>query len=116
MEANNKANYPHIYGGSDAVGALAIKLANASNIQLIIDVIGKGQHFVETLIDRSKGNSVIDYRLQREGYGGSPAKGLCIHRIPFLFTRLQEEWLTRRPYEVISGGLRGIEKGFTDLQ
>ncbi|KAH9214568.1 chaperonin 10-like protein [Leptodontidium sp. 2 PMI_412] len=39
-----------IYGGSTAVGSFAIKLAQNSS------------HYVETLIDRSKGDTIIDYR------------------------------------------------------
>lgn len=51
-----------VYGGSSAVGAFAIKFAQASNIHPIIAVAGKGAPFVETLIDRSKGDTVLDYR------------------------------------------------------
>lgn len=51
-----------VYGGSSAVGAFAIKLARASNIHPIIAVAGKGSPFVETLIDRSRGDTIIDYR------------------------------------------------------
>ncbi|KZF18845.1 GroES-like protein [Xylona heveae TC161] len=54
-----------IYGGSSAVGAYAIQLAKASNIHPLIVVAGKGADLVESLIDRSKGDTVIDYR---EGY------------------------------------------------
>lgn len=51
-----------IYGGSGAVGAFAIKLAQASNIHPLIVVAGKGQPFVEKLITPSKGDIIIDYR------------------------------------------------------
>ncbi|RAQ59800.1 quinone oxidoreductase [Aspergillus flavus] len=51
-----------VYGGSSAVGAFAIKLARLSNIHPIIAVAGKGTSYVETLIDRSKGDTIIDYR------------------------------------------------------
>ena len=51
-----------IYGGASAVGALAIKLAKLSNIHPIIAVAGGGAPFVETLIDRSKGDTIVDYR------------------------------------------------------
>jgi NADPH2:quinone reductase len=51
-----------IYGGSSAVGAFAIKLAQASNIHPIIAVAGKAANFVEGLIDRSKGDTIVDYR------------------------------------------------------
>lgn len=51
-----------IYGGSSAVGAFAIKLAQASDIHPIIAIAGKAADFVEGLIDRSKGDTTIDYR------------------------------------------------------
>ena len=41
--------------------AYAIKLAQASNIHPIIAVAGRGQPFVEKLIDRSKGDAIVDY-------------------------------------------------------
>lgn len=51
-----------VYGGASAVGAYAIKFAQRSNIHPIIAVAGRGQEFVETLIDRSKGDTIVDYR------------------------------------------------------
>jgi NADPH:quinone reductase-like Zn-dependent oxidoreductase len=51
-----------IYGASTAVGSYAIKFACNSKIHPIIAVAGKGSHYVETLIDRSQGDAVIDYR------------------------------------------------------
>ncbi|KGO77432.1 Polyketide synthase, enoylreductase [Penicillium italicum] len=51
-----------VYGGASAVGAFAIKFAQLSNIHPIIAVAGKGAPFVETLISREKGDTIIDYR------------------------------------------------------
>jgi NADPH:quinone reductase-like Zn-dependent oxidoreductase len=51
-----------IYGGATAVGSFAIKFAKLSNIHPLIVVAGKGTPFVETLIDREKGDKIIDYR------------------------------------------------------
>jgi NADPH2:quinone reductase len=51
-----------VYGASSAVGSYAIKLARNSNIHPIIAVAGKGTHYVSTLLDRTKGDTVIDYR------------------------------------------------------
>ena len=51
-----------VYGASSAVGAFAIKLAKLSNIHPIIAVAGAGAPFVESLIDRSKGDIIVDYR------------------------------------------------------
>ncbi|KAL2824586.1 GroES-like protein [Aspergillus pseudoustus] len=60
-----------IYGGATAVGAFAIKLAALSNIHPLIVVAGRGIPYVETLIDRSKGDTIIDYR---EGAAAVQAK------------------------------------------
>lgn len=51
-----------IYGGASAIGAYAIQLAQKSNIHPIITVAGRGAPFVESLIDRSKGDTIVDYR------------------------------------------------------
>ncbi|KAI9730584.1 MAG: hypothetical protein M1834_005827 [Cirrosporium novae-zelandiae] len=51
-----------IYGGATAVGAFALKLASLSNIHPLITVAGRGIPFVESLLDKSKGDMVIDYR------------------------------------------------------
>ncbi|RDW75546.1 hypothetical protein BP6252_06688 [Coleophoma cylindrospora] len=59
-----------IYGASSAVGSFAVKLAKASNIHPIIAVAGKGAPYVESLIDRSKGDTIIDYRQSDEAIVG----------------------------------------------
>ena len=51
-----------VYGGAAAVGSYAIKLAILANIHPIIAVAGRGEKFVEGLIDRSKGDTIVDYR------------------------------------------------------
>ncbi|KAI8920881.1 chaperonin 10-like protein [Powellomyces hirtus] len=51
-----------IYGAASAVGAFAIKLAIASNIHPILAVAGKSTALVESLIDRSKGDTIINYQ------------------------------------------------------
>ncbi|TVY21582.1 Trans-enoyl reductase fsr4 [Lachnellula arida] len=51
-----------IYGASSAVGCFAIQLAKRANIHPLLCVAGKGASHVETLIDRSKGDTIIDYR------------------------------------------------------
>lgn len=51
-----------VYGGASAVGAFVIQFAQKSNIHPIITVAGNGAQFVEGLIDRSKGDTIVDYR------------------------------------------------------
>jgi NADPH:quinone reductase len=51
-----------VYGAASAVGAYAVKMAVLSNIHPLICVAGRGVPYVESLIDKSKGDTVIDYR------------------------------------------------------
>ncbi|KAB5578160.1 alcohol dehydrogenase-like protein [Coniochaeta sp. 2T2.1] len=51
-----------IYGAASAVGYYAIQLAQRSNIHPLICVAGRAKDHVETAIDRSKGDTIIDYR------------------------------------------------------
>lgn len=51
-----------IYGAATAVGSFAIQLARQSNIHPLICVAGRGIPHVEGLIDRNKGDVVLDYR------------------------------------------------------
>jgi NADPH:quinone reductase len=51
-----------VYGAASAVGAYAVQLAKRSNIHPLICIAGRGIPFVETLVDKSKGDVIIDYR------------------------------------------------------
>lgn len=51
-----------VYGAAGAVGAFAIKWLRRANLHPIIAVAGNGITFVETLLDKSKGDTVVDYR------------------------------------------------------
>lgn len=51
-----------VYGGASAVGGFVLKLASLSNIHPLICVAGRGAGFVEGLIDKSKGDAIVDYR------------------------------------------------------
>jgi NADPH2:quinone reductase len=51
-----------VYGATTGVGSMAVKLAQIVNIHPVICVAGKGQQFVQSLIDTSKGDVVLDYR------------------------------------------------------
>ncbi|EED14784.1 quinone oxidoreductase, putative [Talaromyces stipitatus ATCC 10500] len=75
-----------IYGGSTAVGAFAIKLAQRANIHPLFVVAGSGSSFVDKLIDRSKGDVIIDYR-------PGPA-----HLVEQLNTAIQNVGLTKIKY------------------
>ncbi|KAL6717832.1 hypothetical protein ACLMJK_003917 [Lecanora helva] len=52
-----------IYGAATAVGSFAIQLAQQANIHPLICVAGRGIPHVQGLIDESKGDIVLDYRV-----------------------------------------------------
>jgi len=183
-----KTNTPVlIYGAASAVGAFAIKLLKASSIGPIIGVAGRGQSFVEGLLDTSKGDVIVDYRDGDEkvvegikaalkgrkllyAYDAVTNKGsvqnvykvldkekgkftvvlplpeglsepipetacprtmvgtVHIDKSPigdrdfgyvmyrFLARGLEEGWFSGHPYEVIPGGLNGLQKALKDLK
>lgn len=51
-----------VYGAGGAVGSFAVQWAQKSRAHPIICVAGQSKSYVETLIDRSKGDTVVDYR------------------------------------------------------
>lgn len=51
-----------VYGASSAVGSYVLQFAARSNIHPLICVAGRAQGHVEKLIDRSKGDTIVDYR------------------------------------------------------
>ena len=51
-----------VYGAASAVGSYAIQLAQLSNIHPLICVAGRGIQHVESLIDKNKGDMIVDYR------------------------------------------------------
>lgn len=51
-----------IHGASSSVGCYSIQLAQRANIHPLILIAGKGATHVETLIDRTKGDTIVDYR------------------------------------------------------
>jgi NADPH2:quinone reductase len=50
-----------VYGAASAVGAYAMQLAKRSDIHLLSCIADKGIPFVETLVDKSKGDVITDY-------------------------------------------------------
>jgi NADPH:quinone reductase-like Zn-dependent oxidoreductase len=169
-----------VYGGASAVGAFAIKLAQRANIHPIIAVAGRAEKFVESLIDRSKGDTIVDYRkgdeavvkgikdalkgqklyyaydavsehnsytniaqvleptgkitlvLPGKTYEGIPetveqsqTKVATAHNedadYAFIMFRymargLAQGWFKPHPYEVVPGGLEGVEMGLKNLR
>ena len=51
-----------VYDAASLVGAITIQFAKLSGLHPIISVAGSGILFAESLIDKSKGDAIIDYR------------------------------------------------------
>jgi len=51
-----------LYGAASAVGTYVVQLAKQSDIHPLSCIAGRGIPFVETLVDKSKGGVIIDYR------------------------------------------------------
>jgi NADPH2:quinone reductase len=93
-----------IYGGSGAVGSFAIKLAQASNIHPIIAIAGNSSKYVETLVNREKGDSIVDYRLGSEAVSTGIKQALDavgIAKVEYAFDAVTEHG----SYEIISSVL-----------
>jgi NADPH2:quinone reductase len=173
-----------VYGAASAVGAFAVKLLVRSKIHPIIAVAGRGIPFVEGLLDKSKGDVVIDYRkgdeevvkgiksaipsgqkllyaydaVSENGSYQNIVKALdpygnltvvlpgkkyeevpetvnrtlttvgSVHGVPddlkdlgYAWFRLfslglKEGWFSGHPYEVVPGGLNGVQKGLENLR
>lgn len=173
-----------VYGAAGAVGAFAIKWLRRANLHPIIAIAGNGIPFVESLLDKSRGDAVVDYRkgddavikeireaipkgqklmyafdavsdhnsytnilqvLDQHGHlslilPGKTYEGIpetvhqsitqvgAVHGDPddlwdfgFVCTRLiskglKEGWLCGHPYEVIPGGLDGVQEGLEKLR
>ncbi|KAF2144045.1 uncharacterized protein K452DRAFT_325332 [Aplosporella prunicola CBS 121167] len=51
-----------VYGAASAVGSYVVQLARRSGVHPLICVAGSSAAHVEALIDRSKGDTIVDYR------------------------------------------------------
>ncbi|CZR64152.1 related to NADPH:quinone reductase and related Zn-dependent oxidoreductases [Phialocephala subalpina] len=80
-----------VYGASSAVGAAVIKLAGIMGVHPLICVVGRGGAFVESLIDRSKGDVSIDYRQGPEKVVEEVKKVLGGRKLEFVFDGISEK-------------------------
>ncbi|EHK40129.1 Hypothetical protein TRIATDRAFT_89285 [Trichoderma atroviride IMI 206040] len=90
-----------IYGAASAVGAYALKLAVLSNIHPIIAVAGRGLDFVETLIDRSRGDTIIDYRQGDDAVVEAIKTALGGQKLEFAFDAVSEKSTIRNVCKII---------------
>lgn len=80
-----------IYSAASAVGAFAVKFAALSNIHPIIAIAGRGTSYVETLLDRSKGDTIIDYRLGNEAVVTELEKFLGGEKLIYAFDAVSDK-------------------------
>jgi NADPH:quinone reductase len=90
-----------VYGAASAVGAFAIQLANLSNIHPLICVAGNGAPFVEKLIDRSKGDTIVDYRGGDEAVVQGIRKALNGETVAHAFDAVSEKGSYRNICQVL---------------
>ncbi|KAF9774827.1 fusarubin cluster-oxidoreductase [Fusarium sp. DS 682] len=79
-----------IWGASSAVGSYAVQLAQRSNIHPLICVAGRAQEHVEKLIDRSQGDTVIDYRKGRDEVAKAIKESLNGAKLEYAFDAVSE--------------------------
>jgi NADPH:quinone reductase-like Zn-dependent oxidoreductase len=80
-----------VYSASSAVGAFAVKFAALSNIHPIIAVAGRGTAYVETLLDKSKGDTIIDYRQGNEDVVSELEKILAGEKLLYAFDAVSDK-------------------------
>lgn len=90
-----------VYGGASAVGAYVIKYAQRSNIHPIIAVAGGGAGFVETLIDRSKGDTIVDYRSGDEALVQSIKDALKGQKLEYAYDAVSEKGSYQNIFKVL---------------
>lgn len=79
-----------IYGASSAVGSYCIQLARRSNIHPLICVAGRASAHVEKLIDRSQGDTVLDYRKGNEALVLEMKQALQGAKLEYAFDAVSE--------------------------
>ncbi|KAI0203487.1 GroES-like protein [Astrocystis sublimbata] len=73
-----------IYGAASAVGAYAVQLAVKSKIHPLICVAGASAAHVESLIDRSQGDVIVDYRTGDDAVVSALQKAVAASGKPLL--------------------------------
>lgn len=85
-----------VYGAASAVGAFAIQLLQLSGVHPVIGVAGKGIPFAEALIDKAKGDAIVDYRDGDEAVVASigaalEASGVSGKKVAYAFDAVSEK-------------------------
>jgi NADPH2:quinone reductase len=89
--AKPKENHPIlVYGAASAVGAFAIQFAKLSGLHPIIGIAGRGIPFAESLIDKSKGDTIVDYRNGNEAVVQGIKDALKGEKLHYCFDGISE--------------------------
>ncbi|KAI3322644.1 GroES-like protein [Xylariaceae sp. AK1471] len=93
-----------IYGAASAVGAYAIQLAQRSNIHPLICVAGRSIAHVEKLIDRSKGDVILDYREGDEALVEGLRKAADGKPLMYALDAVSKPWSYVNLFQVLAKG------------
>ncbi|KAI9164180.1 Trans-enoyl reductase fsr4 [Paramyrothecium foliicola] len=91
-----------VNGAASAVGAFAIKFATLSNIHPIIAIAGKGIPYVETLLDKSKGDTVIDYRHGPDHVAEQLRQVAKSHAIAYAYDTISDQASLKALLDIVS--------------
>jgi NADPH:quinone reductase len=94
-----------VYGAAGAVGAYAVQLAVKSNVHPIICVAGSSD-YVETLIDRSKGDTIVDYRQGDEATVEGLRKAIGERKVLHVFDAVSEHNSVENVAQVVANGAK----------
>ena len=95
-----------IYGAAGGVGAAAVRLCILADIHPLICVAGSGIPFVEGLIDKSKGDVVVDYRQGDEKLVEDLKKALGGRKLAVTFDCVSERGSSENACKVMEPGGR----------
>jgi NADPH:quinone reductase len=80
-----------VYGAASTVGAAVVRLAEIVGVHPVLCVAGRGIPFVEGLIDRQRGDVVIDYRNGPENVLREIKQALGPRELEFVFDAISEK-------------------------
>jgi len=93
-----------VYGAASSVGAYAVQLAKKSNVHPLICVAGGSAPHVESLIDRSRGDQIIDYRKGDEAVVRELKDAIGDHRVLHAFDAVSEQSTVENLARVLPSG------------
>ncbi|KFZ11404.1 hypothetical protein V501_04784 [Pseudogymnoascus sp. VKM F-4519 (FW-2642)] len=80
-----------VYGAASSVGSAVVRQAQVADIHPLICVAGHGIAFVETLIDSSRGDVIVDYRNGPDEVSKQIEKALGGRKLKFVFDAISEK-------------------------